>query len=145
MFYNWPLVKLMTNFHKILLLKLVWISLEMNIVTWTENWLPGWRNMPRRLWRGWVFIIFNTPRLSYFFQGPLLVSSSRSLQDYWGHNTIHSAVTNPYALLSHIPLTHPTSRYWTSEMLSWLYLYTTPHSPYLPSPGRTQTHINLNS
>ena len=58
---------------------------------------------------------------------------------------LHPVVTNPYTLLSHIP---PGTLYFTVldlKMLSLLYLYTTFHSPYLPLPGQTQPHINLNN
>ena len=58
---------------------------------------------------------------------------------------LHPVVTNLYTLLSHIP---PDTLYFTVldlKMLSLLYLYTTSHSPYLPLPGQTQPHINLNN
>ena len=58
---------------------------------------------------------------------------------------VHPVVTNPTPFSHVLPLTHSISQYWTSKMLSLLDLYTTPHSPYLPSPGRIQTHINLNN
>ena len=57
---------------------------------------------------------------------------------------IYPVGTNPYPF-SHI---FPLTLYFTvldQKILSLLYPYTTPHSPYLPSPGRIQTQINVNN
>ena len=86
----------------------------------------------------------NTPKLAVK-EGPhswCLVQDLCKINEAIIPYTPWSLIPTPF---SHIfPLTHSTSWYWTSKMLSLLFLYSTPHSPYLPSPGRTQTHINFN-
>ena len=54
-------------------------------------------------------------------------------------------VTDPNTLFSHIS---PDTVYFTVLDLKHSLYYiskTTLHSPYLPSPGQTQTRINLNN
>ena len=54
-------------------------------------------------------------------------------------------VTNPHTLFSHIS---PDTLYFMVLDLKdafFTILYTTPHSPYLPSPGQAQTRIHLNT
>ena len=86
----------------------------------------------------------NTPILAVK-KGP---HAWRLLQDLRKINEViipvHPMVTNSTPF-SHIFPDTLFSRYWTSKMLSLLYLYTTTCSPYLPSSGQIQTHINLNN